>query len=54
MSNVSSFAAVDRFEADPARSRTLPGRYGEPGGLLMIAWEGEKPAGTIALRRLSE
>jgi len=24
------------------------------GGLLMIAWEGEKPAGTIALRRLSE
>ena len=33
---------------------TLPGRYGEPGGLLMIAWDGEKPAGTIALRRLSE
>jgi len=33
---------------------TLPGRYGEPGGLLMMAWDSEKPAGTIALRRLSE
>ena len=33
--------------------RTLPGVYGEPDGLLLIACDGERPAGTIALRRLS-
>jgi len=42
------------FQGFADELRTLPGRYGELGGLLMVAWDGEKPAGTIALGRLSE
>ena len=49
-----SLGLAPEFQGFADELRTLPGRYGEPGGLLMIAWDGERPAGTIALRRLSE
>jgi putative acetyltransferase len=32
----------------------LPGKYGDDGGALLIAWDNDAPAGTIALRRLTE
>jgi GNAT superfamily N-acetyltransferase len=41
------------FQNFTAELQSLPGVYVEPDGLLLIAWAGEKPAGTIALRRLS-
>jgi GNAT superfamily N-acetyltransferase len=49
-----SLGLAPEFQGFADELRTLPGCYGEPGGLLTIAWDGEKPAGTIALRRLSE
>jgi GNAT superfamily N-acetyltransferase len=49
-----SLGLAPEFQGFADELLTLPGRYGEPDGLLMIAWDGEKPAGTIALRRLSE
>lgn len=38
-----------RFEQEVA---TLPGKYAPPGGALLVAWEGEVPAGCVAMRPL--
>jgi GNAT superfamily N-acetyltransferase len=32
----------------------LPGSYGPPRGRLLISWEGETPAGCVALRPMNE
>ena len=49
-----SLGLAPEFQRFTDELQALPGLYSEPGGLLMIARAGEKPAGTIALRRLSE
>ncbi len=49
-----SLGLAPEFQNFADECRTLPGAYGAPGGLLLIALDGETPAGTIALRRLSE
>jgi GNAT superfamily N-acetyltransferase len=49
-----SFGLAPEFQSFTDELRDLPGVYSEPGGLLIIARDCEKPAGTIALRRLSE
>jgi carbonic anhydrase len=41
------------FQNFAAELQGLPGAYAEPEGLLLIAWAGETPAGTIGLRSLS-
>lgn len=30
----------------------LPGRYGPPDGVLLLAWENDEPVGVVGLRRL--
>jgi GNAT superfamily N-acetyltransferase len=50
----SSLGLAPEFQSFTDELRDLPGVYCEPGGLLIIAQGCEKPAGTIALRRLSE
>jgi GNAT superfamily N-acetyltransferase len=32
--------------------RTLPGRYGPPGGLILLAWNGDACVGCVAIRPL--
>ncbi|HXR76389.1 MAG TPA: GNAT family N-acetyltransferase [Bryobacteraceae bacterium] len=49
-----SLGLAPEFQSFTDELRDLPGVYSEPGGQLIIAKDGEKPAGTIALRRLSE
>jgi putative acetyltransferase len=44
----------DDFQGFGEELRGLPGKYGEHGGALLIAWIEGTPAGTIALRRLSD
>jgi putative acetyltransferase len=44
----------DDFQGFGEELRGLPGKYGEDGGALLIAWIEGTPAGTIALRRLSD
>src|SRR5260370_1078528 len=48
-----SLGLAPEFQGFADELRTLPGRYGEPDGLLMIAWAVEKADGTIGLLRLS-
>jgi GNAT superfamily N-acetyltransferase len=44
---------VDLSFQDFARELAeLPGEYAPPGGALLIAWEGDRAAGCVALRRL--
>jgi GNAT superfamily N-acetyltransferase len=40
------------FQNYGAERSGLPGEYGPPGGALLIARDGEVPAGCVALRRL--
>jgi GNAT superfamily N-acetyltransferase len=44
----------DDFQGFGEELQGLPGKYGEDGGVLLIAWIEGTPAGTIALRRLSD
>jgi len=47
-----SLDLADDFQGFGEELRGLPGKYGEDGGSLLIAWIEGAPAGTIALRRL--
>jgi putative acetyltransferase len=49
-----SFELPDYFQGFRQELDGLPGVYGQRGGALLVAWEGEQPAGTIALRRLND
>ena len=49
-----SLGLAPEFQGFADEVRSLPGAYGQPGGLLLIVWAAETPAGTIALRRLAE
>ena len=49
-----SLGLAPNFQNFDAERQTLPGAYGAPGSLLLIAWQGERAAGTIGLRRLTE
>ena len=49
-----SLGLASNFQNFDGELRTLPGAYAPPGGLLLVAWQGERPAGTIALRRLTD
>ena len=49
-----SLGLASNFQNFDMELRTLPGVYGSPGGLLLVAWQGESAAGTIALRRLTD
>ncbi len=40
------------FQGFEQELATLPGRYGPPSGRLLLAWEGERAAGGVALRSL--
>jgi GNAT superfamily N-acetyltransferase len=48
-----SFGLADDFQGFRQELEGLPGVYGQPGGVLLVAWSGEQPLGTIALRRLT-
>jgi putative acetyltransferase len=49
----SSLGFTDDFQGFGQELEGLPGPYRPPDGVLLVAWEGEVPAGTIALRRLN-
>jgi ribosomal protein S18 acetylase RimI-like enzyme len=40
------------FQGFPRELQELPGEYALPEGCLLLAWEGDEPAGCVALRRL--
>ncbi len=42
------------FQGFPQEVETLPGRYGEPGGALLIAEADGEPCGCAALRRIDD
>jgi len=44
----------DDFQGFGEELAGLPGVYSAEGGALLLAWSGETPAGTIALRRLND
>jgi ribosomal protein S18 acetylase RimI-like enzyme len=41
------------FRDFAAELADLPGKYAPPGGCLLVAWDGDRPAGCIALRPLA-
>lgn len=48
-----SFGLAADFQGFDEEVAGLPGLYGQAGGALLLALDDEKPAGTVALRRLS-
>lgn len=42
------------FQGFEAELAGLPGRYGPPGGCLLLATDGDRPAGCVALRGLNQ
>jgi putative acetyltransferase len=42
------------FQGFEAELAGLPGRYGQPGGCLLLAMDGDIPAGCVALRGLDQ
>jgi ribosomal protein S18 acetylase RimI-like enzyme len=47
---VASLAEDISFQNVDEELGSLPGKYARPGGVVLIAWDGEKPAGAIAYR----
>jgi putative acetyltransferase len=47
-----SFGLSLDFQGFANELKSLPGVYGAVGGALLLAWDQDQPAGTIALRRL--
>lgn len=43
--------AFQGFEDEVA---ALPGKYGSPGGLVLLAWHGDEVVGCIAMRRIDD
>jgi len=48
-----SFSLAPEFQGFDEELRGLPGVYGSHGGALLLAFSGDDPVGTIALRRLN-
>ncbi len=42
------------FQGFEAELAGLPGRFGPPGGLLLLAMDGDHPVGCVALRGLDD
>jgi GNAT superfamily N-acetyltransferase len=49
-----SFEFTPCFQNFSAELAALPGEYTPPGGALALAFDGEEPAGCIALRRVDD
>src|ERR1700704_3933791 len=47
---VASLAEDISFQNVDEELGSLPGKYARPGGVVLIAWDGDKPAGAIAYR----
>src|ERR1044072_3997385 len=47
---VSSLAEDISFQNVDEELAGLPGKYARPGGVVLIAWDGDEPAGAIAYR----
>jgi len=47
---VSALAEDISFQNVDEELTTLPGKYARPGGVVLIAWDGEEAAGAIAYR----
>ena len=48
-----SFGLAADFQGFAEELAGLPGLYGQSGGALLVALDDQKPAGTVALRRLN-
>lgn len=46
-------ASLD-YQGFESEMRTLPGKYAAPGGCMLVAWVGSRPAGCVALRPMDE
>jgi ribosomal protein S18 acetylase RimI-like enzyme len=49
---VASLAEDISFQNVDEELSGLPGKYARPGGVVLIAWDGDKPAGAVAYRML--
>ncbi len=47
---VASLAEDISFQNVDDELAVLPGQYARPGGVVLIAWDGEQPAGAVAYR----
>src|ERR1044072_781966 len=50
---VASLAEDISFQNVDDELAGLPGKYARPGGVVLIAWDGDKPAGAVAYRMLA-